>query len=74
MFNVDLKMISKPLLINKSSSRFVSSQKSAFIKNIYIDKSGRLISDIIGIPKIIKEGLLVTMDMEKHLKHWIRIY
>ena len=74
MFNVDLKMISKPLLINKSSSRFVSSQESAFIKNIYIDKSGRLISDIIGIPKIIKEGLLVTMDMEKHLKHWIRIY
>ena len=55
LLNVDLKSISKALSekLEKVLADFISSQQTAYVKNIYIGESGRLISDIIEIAKII---------------------
>ena len=45
---------------------FFSSQQMVYVKNKHIDKSGRLISDVIEIAKLKKlKGFLITMDIEK---------
>ena len=44
----------------------ISSRQTAYVKNIHIGESGRLMSDVIEIVKMKKlEGFLVTMDIEK---------
>ena len=55
LLNVDLKIISKALSekLKKVLPDLISSQQTAYVKNIYIGESGRLISDIIEIAKII---------------------
>ena len=55
LLNVDLKIISKALSekLKKVPPDLISSQQTAYVKNIYIGESGRLISDIIEIAKII---------------------
>ena len=68
LLNVDYKIISKALAsrLKKVLPNLVSPQQTAYVKNRFIGKSGRLIADIIEITDILnKEGFLVTMDIEK---------
>ena len=64
LLNVDLKIISKVLSekLKKVLPSLISLQQTADVKNRYICKSGRLISDIIKIANITKtEGFLITI-------------
>ena len=68
LLNVDYKIISKALAsrVKKVLPNLISPQQTAYVENRFIGESGRLIADIIEITDVInKEGLLVTMDIEK---------
>ena len=65
-----MKIISKVLStrIKDVLPYLISSNQTAYVKNRFISESGRLISDILEIPKTLAlEGFLVRIDIEKHL-------
>ena len=46
----------------------ISSNQTAYVKNRFINESGRLISDILEITKILAlEGFLVAIDIDVYL-------
>ena len=66
LLNVDLKIISKALSekLKKVLPDLISSQQTAYFKNINIGETRRLISDVIEIAKIKRlDGFLVAMDI-----------
>ena len=65
---MDNKIISKPLAsrVKKVLPNLISPQQTAYVEIRFIGESGRLIADIIEITDVLsKEGLLITMDIEK---------
>ena len=47
-------------------SFLISTNQTAYVKNRFISKSGRVISDILEIANtLVLEGFLVTVDIEK---------
>ena len=68
LLNVDTKILSKSLAekLKHVLPELISSNQTAYVKNRYISKSGRLISDVIEMCHILDiSGYLVTMDIEK---------
>ena len=68
LLNVDYKIISKALTsrLKKVLPDLISLQQTAYVGNRFIGESSRLIADIIEITDVLnKEGILVTMDIEK---------
>ena len=66
--NVDTKVLSKAISTRLKTAlpTLVSSQQTAYVKNRFIEESGRLISDIIEISSCFNiTGFLVTTDIEK---------
>ena len=66
--NTDMKIISKVLStkIKGVLPYLISSNQTAYVKNRFISKSGRLILDILEIAETLElEGFLVTRDVEK---------
>ena len=65
-----MKIISKVLStrIKGVLPYLISSNQTAYVKNRFINESGRLISDILEIAKILAlEGFLVTIDVDVYL-------
>ena len=68
LLNTDMKIINKVFSrrIKGVLPYLISSNQTAYVKNRFISKSGRLISDILEIAKTLAlEGFLVTIDIEK---------
>ena len=68
LLNTDMKIISKVLStrIKGVLPYLISSNQTAYVKNRFISKSGRLILDILEIAETLElEGFLVTRDVEK---------
>ena len=68
LLNTDMKIISKVLSTRIKSvlPYLISSNQTAYVKNRFISKSGRVISDILEIANtLVLEGFLVTVDVEK---------
>ena len=63
----DMKIISKLLStrIKGVLLYLTSSNQTTYVKNRFISKSGRVISDILEIAKTLALGFLVTIDIEK---------
>ena len=64
LLNVDLKIISKALSekLKKVLPDSISSQQTAYVKNRRIGESGRLISHVIEIAKLKKNGRLFSCN------------
>ena len=65
-----MKIISKVLStrIKGVLPYLISSNQTAYVKNRFINESGRLISDILEIAKILAlECFLVTIDVDVYL-------
>ena len=63
-----MKLITKVLAtrLKKVLPSLISSNQTAYVENRFIGESGRLISDVLEITKILKkEGFPVTIDIEK---------
>ena len=68
LLNVDHKIISKIFAsrLKKVLPNLISSQQSAYVAQRCINKSERLISDLLSVTKKMKvKGYLVTIDIEK---------
>ena len=68
LFNTDMKIISKVLStrIKNVLPFLISSNQTAYFKNRFVGKSGRVISDILEITNTLAlEGSLVTAEIEK---------
>ena len=68
LLNTDIKIISKVLStrIKNVLPFLISSNQTAYAKNRFISKSGRVISDNLEIPNTLAlEGFLVTITIEK---------
>ena len=68
LLNTNLKFFYKALAAKLKSvlPALITTQQTAYVKNRYIGKAGRLISDILDISeKLSIGGYLVTADIEK---------
>ena len=68
LFNTDMKIVSKALStrIKIVLPFLISSNQTVYVKNRFISKSGRVISDVLDISNSLAlEGFLVTVDIEK---------
>ena len=67
LLNTDMKIISKVLStrIKGVLPYLISSNQTPYVKKRFICESGRVISDILKIAKIIALGFLVIIDIEK---------
>ena len=68
LLNTDIKIISKVLSTRTKNVLpfLISSNQTAYAKNRFISKSGRVISDNLEIPNTLAlEGFLVTITIEK---------
>ena len=68
LLNTDMKIISKVLSTRIKSvlPYLISSNQMAYVKNRFINKSGRVISDISEIAKrLALKGFFITIDIEK---------
>ena len=68
LLNVDMKLISKVLAscLKSVISSIVNQNQVAYINNMFISESGRLISDVLEINNSLDiEGILMTADIEK---------
>ena len=68
LLNKDMKIISKalPTRIKNTLLFLISSIQTAYVKNRFISKSGRVISDILEISNTLAlERFLVTVDIKK---------
>ena len=76
LFNTDIKIISKVFStkIKNVLPFLISSNQMAYVKNRFISKIGRVISDILEISNTLaQEGFLVTLNIEKvfnSVNHW----
>ena len=71
-----MKIISKVLStrIKSELPYLISSNQTTYIKNRFINESGRLISDILEIEKALAlVGFLVTIDIEKAFVTFVTI-
>ena len=67
LFNTDMKIVSKALStrIKIVLPFLISSNQTVYVKNRFISKNGRVISDVLDISNSLAlEGFLVTVDIE----------
>ena len=70
LVNVDVKLISKILAscLKSVISTIANENQVAYVSNMFIGESGRLISDVLEITNSLDiEGLLMTVDRKKDL-------
>ena len=70
LLNIDKKSPRKvlPIRIKNVLPFLISSNQTAYVKNWFTSKSGRLILDILEIANTLAlKGFLVTVDIEKYL-------
>ena len=68
LLSVDCKIASKALAerLKKKHPVLISHEQTAYVKDRFINETGRLISDIIEVSDVFNiDGFLVTIDIEK---------
>ena len=68
LLNVDYKTIAKALAtrLKEILPKLISFQQMAYVKNRFIGKGGRLISDVLEISESLNlKGYIVNVDIEK---------